>query len=65
VEEIIRMSRFSESYQSACTPGYYNNEGKPSQRSKQNGSYGAGPTKFFRLIKAWREEGGMQGLELR
>lgn len=65
VEEIIRMSRFNESYQSACTPGYYNNEGKPSQRSKQNGSYGAGPTKFFRLIKAWREEGSMQGLELR
>jgi hypothetical protein len=25
----------------SCTPGYYNNEGRPAERSVRNGSYGA------------------------
>ena len=58
VQEIIKMSRLSESFQAECTPGYYNNEGKPNPKSVQNGSYGAGPVKFFKVIEAWREEGG-------
>lgn len=63
VEEIIRLSRINEGFQEACTPGYYNNEGKPDPRSAQNSSYGKGPNPFFRLMKEWREEGSMQGLE--
>ncbi|MBO6658258.1 MAG: NAD(P)/FAD-dependent oxidoreductase [Pseudomonadales bacterium] len=63
VEEIIRLSRISESFQAACTPGYYNNEGKPDPRSAQNASYGKGPNPFFKLMREWRAEGSMQGLE--
>ncbi|MBL6691970.1 MAG: NAD(P)/FAD-dependent oxidoreductase [Pseudomonadales bacterium] len=63
VEEIIRLSRINDGFQEACTPGYYNNEGKPDPRSAQNSSYGKGPNPFFRLMKEWREEGSMQGLE--
>jgi cyclohexanone monooxygenase len=65
VQEIIKMSRLSENFQAECTPGYYNNEGKPNPKSVQNGSYGAGPVKFFKVIEAWREEGTLTGLELR
>ena len=65
VQEIIKMSRLSESFQAECTPGYYNNEGKPNPKSVQNGSYGAGPVKFFKVIEAWRDEGTLAGLELR
>lgn len=65
VQEIIKMSRLSESFQAECTPGYYNNEGKPNPKSVQNGSYGAGPVKFFNVIEGWREEGTLAGLELR
>ena len=65
VQEIIKMSRLSESFQAECTPGYYNNEGKPNPKSVQNGSYGAGPVKFFKVIEDWREDGTLQGLELR
>ena len=65
VEEIIRMSRLSESFQAECTPGYYNNEGKPNPKSVQNGSYGAGPVKFFKVIEDWRAQGTLPGLELR
>ena len=64
VQEIISLARLSESYQASCTPGYYNNEGKPNLRSVQNASYGKGPDPFFKRMKAWREEGGMEGLEL-
>ena len=64
VQEIISQARLSESFQASCTPGYYNNEGKPNPRSVQNASYGKGPNPFFKRMKAWREEGGMQGLEL-
>ena len=52
VQQVISMSRMSESFQAECTPGYYNNEGQPNPISVQNGAYGAGPTKFFKVIEA-------------
>lgn len=65
VAEIIRLSRLNQDFLASCTPGYYNNEGQPNPRSIQNSSYGKGPNAFFALMKAWREEGLMAGLELR
>ena len=41
VEEIIAVSRFAADFQESCTPGYYNNEGKPNPK-RPNGSYGKG-----------------------
>ena len=64
MQEIISQARLSESFQASCTPGYYNNEGKPNPGSVQNASDGKGPNPFFKRMKACREEGGMQGLEL-
>jgi cyclohexanone monooxygenase len=62
VDHIISVSRFSEDFQAACTPGYYNNEGQPNPKSVQNGPYGKGSRPYFRITKAWREEGSMSGL---
>jgi len=47
-----------------CTPGYYNNEGKLSERNAQNGFYGGGTgsPEFFAILAAWRDEGSMKGL---
>jgi len=47
-----------------CTPSFYNNEGKPNDRIRQGMPYGDGPIAFFSLLKAWREEGKFDGLEL-
>jgi len=47
-----------------CTPSFYNNEGKPSDRIRQGMPYGDGPIAFFSLLKAWREEGKFDGLKL-
>ncbi|MFD8455855.1 flavin-containing monooxygenase [Streptomyces antimycoticus] len=43
-------------FQAECTPGYYNNEGMPRERSE---SYGDGPIAFHELLRRWRADGGM------
>jgi len=50
-----------------CTPGYYNNEGKPiGRRELLNGSgYPEGPAAYFDYIDAWRNSGDFEGLEFR
>ncbi|MEY2755546.1 MAG: hypothetical protein RJB65_1904 [Actinomycetota bacterium] len=50
-----------------CTPGYYNNEGRPIGRKERlNGSgYPEGPGAFFAYITQWRESGEFDGLEFR
>jgi cyclohexanone monooxygenase len=65
VETVISLARFGREFLESCTPGYYNNEGKLSDRAAQNGFYGAGSPAFFQLLGEWRAEGSLQGLELR
>jgi cyclohexanone monooxygenase len=64
VQEIVSLSRFGQSFQESCTPGYYNNEGKPNPKSVQNSPYGAGSAAFFSRMQEWRDEGSMEGLEI-
>jgi len=47
-----------------CTPGYYNNEGKPRAHFEQMVSYGDGPIPFFNLLAEWRDTGGFAGLTI-
>ncbi|MDQ2677295.1 MAG: NAD(P)-binding protein [Actinomycetota bacterium] len=48
-----------------CTPGYYNNEGRPAgRRERLNLSgYPAGPVAYFEYIDRWRSSGEFEGLE--
>ena len=48
-----------------CTPGYYNNEGRTSEVSAQNGFYGGGPVEFFALLEAWRKEDALAEMDRR
>ena len=50
-----------------CTPGYYNNEGKPMDRKMKLGAsgYPDGPVAFFDYIAKWRSNGEFAGLEFR
>ena len=49
-----------------CTPGYYNSEGKSDNSSGFfSDMFGAGPIKFFRMLEDWRQDGRLDGLELR
>jgi cation diffusion facilitator CzcD-associated flavoprotein CzcO len=41
-----------------CTPGYYNNEGKPEPGVGIVGAiYGGGPEEFFEVVRKWRTDG--------
>jgi cyclohexanone monooxygenase len=49
----------------SCTPGYYNNEGKPGEGDGWlAGFYPEGFTALFQLYQAWRKAGKLEGLEL-
>ena len=64
VQTIVDTARLNLEFRQACTPGYYNGEGRASGSDGLfAGLYGPGPVRFFELIQAWRE-GGMDGLEI-
>jgi len=49
-----------------CTPGYYNNEGRPDERASMfMRGYPGGALAFFRYLDAWRSSGEFEGLEFR
>jgi hypothetical protein len=50
-----------------CTPGYYNNEGRPVGRRERLNAGGdpAGPVAYFEFIDRWRTSGEFEGLEFR
>ncbi len=64
VQTIIQLAILGREFLEACTPGYYNNEGKPGERSGQNAQYGAGSIAFFKILEDWRAKGDLAGLEI-
>lgn len=65
VERCIQKARNAGDFLESCTPGYYNNEGKPTERSAQDGFYGGGSVEFFRILDEWRTHGELAGLDVR
>ena len=69
VDEINENALDNFAFWEACTPGYYNNEGRPAKpgtggRGWTDPFYGLGPLAFDNLLAAWREAGGLDGLDL-
>ena len=64
VDTIVSLSQMNQRFLESCTPGYYNNEGTPGDRSVKNGNYGAGSIAFIKVLEAWRAAGDLAGLEL-
>jgi cyclohexanone monooxygenase len=63
VDHIVESGRaFSGLGGGECTPGYYNNEGKPSRKAVQGAFYGGGALGFFALLDQWRRQGDLEGL---
>ncbi|MDP6979659.1 MAG: NAD(P)/FAD-dependent oxidoreductase [Myxococcota bacterium] len=65
VAQCLDRARNNGEFFENCTPGYYNNEGKTSEQSAQNGFYGGGSLEFFKVLEDWRESGDLSGLETR
>jgi cyclohexanone monooxygenase len=64
VDTVVSAAILRQKFFEECTPGYYNNEGKPSERAARNGPFGRGPIEFVRLLDEWRSEGTLKGLVL-
>ncbi|MEQ1887891.1 MAG: NAD(P)/FAD-dependent oxidoreductase [Alphaproteobacteria bacterium] len=59
-------ARMGDRFYAECTPGYYNDEGRPGETGNGflAGQYGGGADEFYAIVDAWRQEGGMKGLEV-
>jgi len=65
VDTIVALSVLNRDFLEACTPGYYNGEGRISEGpARQNAGYGEGPDAFFRVLEEWRNKGTMRGLRI-
>ena len=63
--KIIQDTAYANTgFAETCTPGYYNNEGKPGVGPGWfGGSYGGGAQAFFAILREWRESGELEGLD--
>lgn len=62
VRTIRGKDKSIQQFQRACTPGFYNDEGKVGEIiSRVDETYGGGPIEFYGLLRRWRSE-GMRGL---
>ncbi len=65
VDTIVKLAVTRRPFLEACTPGYYNNEGRElDMRIARNNPYWRGPMAYVRLLERWRADGSMPGLEL-
>ena len=65
VETIKNLAVFRQKFLEECTPGYYNNEGKPNPLTIRNGAYGKGPVADADALRSWRDAGDLAGLEIK
>lgn len=63
VDTIMAMSGPRRAFLDACTPGYYNHEGRRDKSFELNEPYGGGAMAYIKIIEDWRAEGSMHGLE--
>ena len=65
VRNIFAFGAATGGFSVDCTPGYYNNEGKPGEGPGWfGGNYAGGAQQFFEVLREWRAQGDLEGLEL-
>ena len=62
VADVLSFAGMRRAFDEECTPGYYNNEGMPSDQTARAGFYGGGPILFTQKIDAWRAAGDLPGM---
>ena len=65
LRNIVEFGQSNGSFSLDCTPGYYNNEGKPGEGPGWfGGNYSGSAQDFFKVLRNWRDQGELKGLEL-
>ena len=65
VDTVMERSALVVERRKACTPGYYNREGRVDDRTQKGSFFIGGPTEYADILEAWRDEGTLIGLDLR
>jgi cation diffusion facilitator CzcD-associated flavoprotein CzcO len=65
VATVMQRSTASVDRAKSCTPGYYNREGQYDEKARQGSFFFGGPTEYSETLRAWRDDGGFAGLDLR
>ncbi len=65
VDQIVQLAGMgAAAFLEECTPGYYNREGQGPGTGMQNSPYAPGINAFNALLKTWRDQGDLEGMEL-
>jgi cation diffusion facilitator CzcD-associated flavoprotein CzcO len=64
-DTIVKGTMLRADFFKECTPGYYNNEGKPSMAAARNATYGFGSQAFLKILTDWREANDFAGLDVK
>ncbi len=65
VDIVVTRSAATVERARSCTPGYYNREGQADALTRQGSFFLGGPTEYADILQAWRDEVGLDGLDLR
>jgi cation diffusion facilitator CzcD-associated flavoprotein CzcO len=65
VQTVMERSALIAQRRKACTPGYYNREGRLDHRTQQGSFFIGGPTEYADILKKWRDDDALAGLEAR
>jgi cyclohexanone monooxygenase len=63
VEEVLSLATARRAFFEACTPGYYNFEGKRGRAQQLNDFYYGKPMAYLNLLKEFRADDELHGLE--
>lgn len=64
-DTIVKGTALRGDFFKECTPGYYNNEGKPSLSAARNATYAYGSPAFIKILTDWRNANDLAGLDVR
>lgn len=63
-QHIEALSGARANYDNQCTPGYYNNEGRPDGMSGALSFYPGGPAAFIPMMRKWADDGTYEGMTI-
>ncbi|ULE33699.1 flavin-containing monooxygenase [Mycobacterium sp. IDR2000157661] len=65
VTTVMQRSGMVAERRKACTPGYYNREGRVDTRTQQGSFFIGGPTEYADILESWRARGEFDGVDVR
>lgn len=63
VKEVLEMGKPRTNFLKECTPGYCNDEGKANEKLTRDLPYGGAGLKYLEILKKWRDDERLEGLE--